>query len=220
MGRGIEVLFPGLFVFSLLRCIFIKNEKIKGLFMYLIVGLGNPGKQYAETRHNVGFMALDYLADKNNLNFTDSKWKASIAKAVAWDESVILLKPATFMNLSGTAVTQAVHYYKIQTDNIIIIHDDLDMDFGRVKIVSGGGDGGHKGIRSIIEHLGTKNFSRIKIGIGRPPGPVLPEKYVLGKFDSDEKEIVEQKMSVLHEGIRIFLQQGIAAAMTVINSKE
>jgi len=188
--------------------------------MYLIVGLGNPGKQYAETRHNVGFMALDYLADKNNLTFTDSKWKASIAKAVAWDESVILLKPATFMNLSGMAVTQAVHYYKIQTDNIIIIHDDLDMDFGRVKIVSGGGDGGHKGIRSIIEHLGTKNFSRIKIGIGRPPGPVLPEKYVLGKFDSDEKEIVEQKMSVLHEGIRIFLQQGIAAAMTVINSKE
>jgi PTH1 family peptidyl-tRNA hydrolase len=188
--------------------------------MYLIVGLGNPGKQYAETRHNVGFMVLDYLAEKNNLTFTDSKWKASIVKAVAWDKSVILLKPETYMNLSGSAVTQAAHYYKIHSDNIIIIHDDLDMEFGRAKIVSGGGDGGHKGIRSIIEHLGTKNFPRLKIGIGRPPTPVLPEKYVLGKFDSDQKNILDQKMSILHDGIRIFMQQGIAAAMTVINPKE
>ena len=188
--------------------------------MYLIVGLGNPGQQYAGTRHNVGFMMLDYLAGKNNLTFTDSKWNASVAKVIVWDESVILLKPETFMNLSGTAVAQAAHFYKLQPADIIIIHDDLDMEFGRIKIVSGGGDGGHKGIRSITEHLGTKNFPRIKIGIGRPPSHILPEKYVLGKFDSEEREMLEQKMSIVAEGIRILLQQGIAAAMTVVNQKD
>ena len=188
--------------------------------MYLIVGLGNPGRQYAGTRHNVGFMALDYLAGQNNLTFSDSKWQARVAKDVLWQESVVLLKPQTFMNSSGTAVAQAAHYYKIQPENIIIIHDDLDMEFGRLKIVSGGGDGGHKGIRSIIEHLHTKEFPRIKFGIGRPLSPVLPEKYVLAKFDAAQKETVENKMGILYEGIRIFLQQDITAAMTVINRKE
>ncbi|MDH3391926.1 MAG: aminoacyl-tRNA hydrolase [Desulfobulbaceae bacterium] len=188
--------------------------------MYLIAGLGNPGQQYAGTRHNVGFMALDHLARKNNLAFADSKWKALVAKALLWSESVVLLKPETFMNLSGASVAQAAHFYKLQPSDIIVIHDDLDLEFGRIKIVSGGGDGGHKGIRSIIEHLGTKDFPRIKIGIGRPPAPVLPEKYVLGKFESDEKELIEQKMSVVLESIRVFLKQGIAAAMNVINQKE
>ncbi|KPK23511.1 MAG: hypothetical protein AMJ61_15620 [Desulfobacterales bacterium SG8_35_2] len=188
--------------------------------MYLIVGLGNPGQQYSGTRHNVGFMVLDYLAGKNNLIFTESKWKALVAKATIWNESVVLLKPETYMNLSGTAVSRAAHFFKLQPANIIVIHDDLDLGFGRLKIVSGGGDAGHKGIRSIIEQLGTKDFPRIKIGIGRPPDPILPEKYVLGKFDSSEKEMIEQKMSVVMEGIRIFLQQGISAAMTMINQKE
>ena len=188
--------------------------------MYLIVGLGNPGQQYAGTRHNVGFMIVDYLAEKNNLTFTDSRWKAAVAKGVIWDMSVILLKPQTFMNLSGTSVAQAAHFYKLQPAKIIIIHDDLDIEFGRIKIVSGGGDGGHKGIRSITDHLGTKNFPRIKVGIGRPPSPLLPEKYVLAKFDPAEKEVLEQNMSVVSEGMRILLQQGIAAAMTVINQKE
>ena len=188
--------------------------------MYLIAGLGNPGQQYAATRHNVGFMMLDYLAEKHNLTFTESKWKALVAKAVIWNNSAVLLKPETFMNLSGTAVAQSAHFYKILPENIIIIHDDLDMEFGRLKLAPGGGDGGHKGIRSITEHLGTKDFPRLKIGIGRPPQPVLPEKYVLGKFGTEEKKIINQKMPVVIESIRIFLQQGMAAAMTVINQKE
>ena len=187
--------------------------------MYLIAGLGNPGQQYAGTRHNIGFMMLDHFAEKNNLTFTDSKWKALVSKAVVWDESVVLLKPQTFMNLSGMAVAQAVNFYKLQPANIIVIHDDLDMEFGRLKIVSGGGDGGHKGIRSIIEHLGTKNFPRIKIGIGRPPTPVPPDKYVLSTFNSEEKKMIEQKMSLVIEGLRVSLQQGISAAMTFINQK-
>jgi PTH1 family peptidyl-tRNA hydrolase len=187
--------------------------------MYLIAGLGNPGQQYAGTRHNIGFMMLDHFAEKNNLTFTDSKWKALVSKAVVWDESVVLLKPQTFMNLSGMAVAQAVNFYKLPPANIIVIHDDLDMEFGRLKIVSGGGDGGHKGIRSIIEHLGTKNFPRIKIGIGRPPTPVPPDKYVLSTFNSEEKKMIEQKMSLVIEGLRVSLQQGISAAMTFINRK-
>jgi PTH1 family peptidyl-tRNA hydrolase len=188
--------------------------------MYLIVGLGNPGQKYSGTRHNIGFMVLDYVAGGNNLTFTDSKWKALVSKAVVWDESVVLMKPQTYMNLSGTAVAQAVNFYKLQPANIIVVHDDLDMEFGRLKIVSGGGDGGHKGIRSIIEHLGTKKIPRIKIGIGRPSSAVLSDKYVLGKFNSDEKKMIEQKMSIVSEGLRISLHQGIEAAMAFINQKK
>jgi len=187
--------------------------------MYMIVGLGNPGQQYTGTRHNVGFMMLDHFAAKHNLVLSDSKWKASVSKAMIWDVSLLLLKPETFMNLSGTAVSEAAHYYKIEPDNIIVLHDDLDIESGRIKVVSDGGDGGHKGIRSIAEYLGTRNFPRIKIGIGRPESPVLPEKYVLGKFEPDERELISQKMPVVFEGIRIFLQQNIAAAMTIINQK-
>jgi len=188
--------------------------------MFLIVGLGNPGQQYRGTRHNVGFMMLDFFAAKHDITFLESRWKALAVKAVFWDVSVLLLKPETFMNLSGVAVIQAAHYYKIVPENIIVIHDDLDIEFGRVKIVSGGGDGGHKGIRSLVEHLGTKNFPRIKIGIGRPASSILPEKYVLGKFEPQEKEIIEQKTAVVFEGIQILLQKGIAAAMTEINQRE
>ena len=187
--------------------------------MYMIVGLGNPGQQYSATRHNVGFMMLDYLAAEKNLIFSESKWKAFVAKGNIWDISVLLLKPETFMNLSGTAVVPAAHYYKLQPEKIMVLHDDLDIELGRLKIVSGGGDGGHKGIRSIAENLGTRDFPRLKIGIGRPVGSILPEKYVLGKFAAEEKVIIDQKMIDAAEGLKIYLQQGIDAAMTVINQK-
>jgi len=187
--------------------------------MFMIVGLGNPGQQYIGTRHNAGFMVLDYFAAKHDMTFLESRWKALSAKSVLWDVSVLLLKPETFMNLSGMAVAQAAHYHKTEPENIVVIHDDIDIELGRLKIVSGGGDGGHRGIRSIVEHLGTKNFPRIKIGIGRPAAPILPEKYVLGKFEPQEKEMIEQNMAVVAEGIRIFLQKGIAAAMTEINQR-
>ena len=124
------------------------------------------------------------------------------------------------MNLSGTAVAQVANFYKLETDNIIVIHDDLDMELGRIKIVSGGGAGGHKGVRSIIEHLGTKDFPRIKIGIGRPSIPIAPDKYVLGKLGSDEHMLIQQKMAVVLEGINILIRQGISAAMTQVNQKE
>ena len=188
--------------------------------MYLIVGLGNPGLQYVDTRHNVGFMLLDYLANDSNESFAESKWKALIAKTIIWDESIVFLKPQTYMNASGTAVAAVAQYYKLPNANILVVHDDLDLPLGRIKIVSGGGAGGHKGVLSCIDHLGTRNFPRIKIGIGRPAAPIPPEKYVLSRFGSDEHEVITQKMEVAVEGIRIFVQQGISAVMNVLNQKD
>jgi len=188
--------------------------------MHLIVGLGNPGLQYVDTRHNVGFMLLDYLAQASKVSFAESKWKALIAKTLMWKKSFILLKPQTFMNASGLAIAPVAHYYKLSTDNIIVIHDDLDMPLGRIKIVSGGGAGGHKGVSSSIEHLGTKSFPRIKIGIGRPSTPIPPEKYVLAKFGPEENEVINQRLEVVVEGIRILAQQGLSAAMNVVNQQE
>jgi len=187
--------------------------------MYLIAGLGNPGLQYTDTRHNVGFMLLDYLANESKVSFLESKWKALIVKTIIGDESVVLLKPQTFMNASGSAVAAVAQYYKLSSDNILVIHDDLDIPLGRIKIVSGGGAGGHKGVLSCIDHLGSKNFSRMKIGIGRPAAPIPPEKYVLSRFGTDEHAIITDKMVEAVEGIRLFVQQGILAAMNVLNQK-
>ena len=187
--------------------------------MFLLAGLGNPGSKYAGTRHNIGFMVLDYLAANRNLTFVDSKWQALQLRTMLWEESVILFKPETFMNLSGTAVISLVNYYKIEIDKVIVIHDDLDLELGRIRIATGGGDGGHKGIRSIISGLGTKDFPRIKVGIGRPGVPIPPEKYVLSKFDADELELINQQLPLVEEGLQLLVKEGITAAMNAVNPK-
>jgi len=187
--------------------------------MYLLAGLGNPGPQYSRTRHNVGFMLLDYLARETGVGFVESRWKALTAKTVISGTRVVMLKPETYMNLSGIAVSQAAYFYKVDPGKIIVIHDDLDIELGRIKMVSGGGDGGHKGVRSIIEHLGTADFPRVKIGIGRPAGPVPPDKYVLANFAPEELAVVNQKMPAVADGIKILLQFGISAAMNTVNQK-
>ena len=187
--------------------------------MYLIAGLGNPGLQYDNTRHNVGFMLLDYIARDNHLSFTESRWKALTVKTFLWEESVVLLKPETFMNNSGTAVAAAAHYYRLSADDIIVIHDDLDIPFGRLKFIAGGGDGGHKGVRSCIEQLGSRDFIRIRIGIGRPATPIPPEKFVLAKFDPEEQAAMEKMMVEMAAALKILLQQGVSAAMNIANKK-
>ena len=187
--------------------------------MFLLVGLGNPGSQYNGSRHNIGFMMLDYLAAHKNLAFVDSKWQALQVKTVLWQESAILLKPQTFMNLSGTAVAALANYYKIEADRVVVVHDDLDLELGRIRIAAGGGDGGHKGIRSIISSLGTRDFPRIKVGIGRPSLPIPPDKYVLSKFDQDELDLISRQLPVIEEGLQLLVQGGIAAAMNAVNSK-
>jgi len=156
--------------------------------MLLIVGLGNPGKKYTHTRHNIGFMVVDQLAGK--------RWQKKHKSEVCKIGDVLLVKPQTFMNKSGEAVAEIVRFYKIPTENILLIYDDLDTDFGKVRFREKGSSGGHNGLKSIAQHLGTETIARVKIGIGRPPANMDPAAYVLQNFTSEEKEhlpaIIEQ----------------------------
>ena len=186
--------------------------------MRLLVGLGNPGTQYATTRHNLGFLAMDYLARHHDFTFSSSKWQAEVAKGSLWGKTVQLVKPMTFMNRSGAAVASISRFFKVPAERILVVHDDLDLDLARIKMVARGGAGGHNGIRSLIERLGTESFPRIKMGIGRPDKPIPAERYVLSGFSSAELETVEERLPSLEEGIRIFLEQDVAAAMNFLNS--
>lgn len=157
--------------------------------MKLIVGLGNPGLEYNNTRHNIGFYYLDLFATKLNLSFKE-KFNGMYAKTKIGNEDVILLKPHTFMNLSGESVIKFVNYYKIKVEDVLIIHDDLDMDIGRIKLKENGSSGGHNGIKNIILHLGTENFKRLKIGISKNNNYDTKD-YVLGHFTKEEQDIIK-----------------------------
>lgn len=188
--------------------------------MFLVAGLGNPGEKYHLTRHNIGFLFVDYLADKLRVNFSATKWQADAAKAMFSNEQVLLLKPQTFMNLSGNAVAGAAAFYKIPPEQIIVIHDDLDMPLGRVKVVVNRGTGGHNGIRSIVSLLGSKDFIRIKAGIGRPVAGIPVERYVLTKMNDSEIECVQSMMASVFESVRIIVCEGAGMAMNKINSSK
>lgn len=188
--------------------------------MFLVAGLGNPGEKYHLTRHNIGFFFLDYLADKLRVNFSATKWQADVAKAMFGTEQVLLLKPQTFMNLSGNAVAGAAVFYKIPPEKIIVIHDDLDMPLGRVKVVVNRGTGGHNGIRSIVSLLGSKDFIRVKAGIGRPVEAIPIERYVLTKMTDSEIACVQGMMDIVFESVRIIIRDGAGLAMNRINSSK
>ncbi len=165
--------------------------------MKLIIGLGNPGEEYKKTRHNAGFLALDklVLSSKYQVLSTQSKFNAEISNGVIDDEKILLVKPQTFMNNSGQAVKAIVDYYKIKPEDIVVIHDDLDIPFGEYKISKNKNSGGHKGVQSIIDYLGTKDFTRIRIGIGTGVQDLScktpTEKFVLERFSEEEMEIVK-----------------------------
>lgn len=188
--------------------------------MHLIVGLGNPGPRYAMTRHNAGFLFLDFLASAHGFSFAGTaRWQAQLAKIALWDQSLVLAKPETFMNRSGEAVAGVLNYYRISPDNMVVIHDDLDLPVGRTKIVAGGGAGGHNGIRSIIASLGNSDFPRIKVGIGRPPIHFTGADYVLSSLSPEERETLNDQFPLMEEGLRLLLEKGLAAAMNLVNSK-
>jgi len=178
--------------------------------MKLIIGLGNPGEEYKKTRHNAGFLAVDklVLSIKYQVLNAQSKFNAEISQGMINNEKVILIKPQTFMNESGKAVKAITDYYKIQTEDIIVIHDDLDIPLGEYKISKNKNSGGHKGVQSIIDHLGTKDFTRIRIGIGvQDLSCKIPtEKFVLEKFSKDEMEIIEKVINeICGEIVKLFL---------------
>ena len=190
---------------------------------YLIAGLGNPGSQYQLTRHNVGFQVVDALARRwGGVNFA-GKWLASTASFTVCGKKVHFVKPSTFMNLSGKAVVQYYRFFKIEPDHLLVIHDDLDMHPGRIKLVKGGGSGGHNGIKSLVDFLGVNDFYRLKIGIGRPgKGDVHPgipvENYVLSNFSEDEAADIVARYPLLEEGVSLFLQDAPERAMGLLNS--
>ena len=185
--------------------------------MKLIVGLGNIGDKYVFTRHNAGFMLLDSIALNAGLNFQENtKLKSLIAKFISGSETYLLVKPTTFMNLSGEAVRAVVDYYKIRLEDILIVFDDVSLELGKLRFRPTGSDGGHNGIKSVIKHLGTSNISRLKIGIG--PQPNIPsEVFVLQNFSKEELDILKETLIRAKDGIACYYTEGMAATQNKFN---
>jgi len=193
------------------------RTKPGGPINWLIVGLGNPGKKYSQTRHNVGFHIVDRLAVLENLSFDKRQNKALLARGTVQGVSIGLTKPQTFMNISGEAVAPLARFYKIEPAHIFVIYDDLDLPNAQLRIRMKGGAGGHKGMRSIIEHLGTQDFPRMRIGIGRPPGRMPVEAYVLQNFSVAQSEEMAVTREQAIDAIYALLTQGIEFAMNEFN---
>lgn len=190
----------------------------------LIIGLGNPGTKYELTRHNAGFLAVDDFADQQHCALKSEKWNGLFCSERIEGQRVILLKPQTFMNKSGESVIRFVHFHNIPLEKILVIHDDLDLAQGKIKVAAKGGAGGHNGIRSLIQHLGSPAFSRLKIGLGRPErdekGRGVPvDRYVLGNFTDEELSLFNNRLALMHEAISLFLQQGVDKCMNMINGR-
>jgi PTH1 family peptidyl-tRNA hydrolase len=186
--------------------------------MKLIVGLGNPGKKYEGTKHNVGFEVIDKAADKYNISVTKVKHKGLIGDGNISGEKVMLLKPQTYMNLSGESVKEAMTFYKIDIKDLIVIYDDTSLPVGATRIREKGSAGGHNGIKNIIAHLGTDSFVRIKVGIGEKPNGWDLADYVLSKFSKDDEPLIESGKDRALTALEIILKDGVAKAMNQTNS--
>ena len=184
---------------------------------YLLVGLGNPGREYRNSRHNVGFMLMDRIAVRLDARGMKVQSKAIVMSAIYEDRKLILAKPQTFMNLSGQSVQGLIHFYKLPLTNVLIAHDDLDIPFGTIRLRPGGGPGGQKGMASTIEQLGTKAFPRLRIGIGRPPGRMDPSAYVLQDFSRDEMKILSEIIDRAADAALEFVINGLDIAMNRYN---
>ncbi|HEO3095075.1 TPA: aminoacyl-tRNA hydrolase [Streptococcus agalactiae] len=173
----------------------------------MIVGLGNPGSKYNDTKHNIGFMAVDRIVKKLDVNFTEDKnFKAEIGSDFINGEKIYFIKPTTFMNNSGIAVKALLTYYNISIKDMIIIYDDLDMEVGKIRFRQKGSAGGHNGIKSIIAHLGTQEFDRIKVGIGRPNERMTVINHVLGKFDKNDEIMISNTLDKVDNAVNYYLQ--------------
>ncbi|MGP1349020.1 MAG: aminoacyl-tRNA hydrolase [Stomatobaculum sp.] len=187
--------------------------------MYIIAGLGNPGAEYEDTRHNVGFRVIDCLAERLNTAVTEKKYFALCGKGVISGEKVILMKPQTYMNNSGQSLRAAADFYKVPPEQIIVLSDDIDLDQGRLRIRLKGSAGGHNGLKSIISHLGAQDFIRVRIGIGgKPEGRDLAD-YVLGRLKGSEAETMEQAYRSAADAVEAILSEGGEKAMNFYNRK-
>lgn len=186
--------------------------------MYLIVGLGNPGARYARNRHNIGFQIVELLAARHQLSFARGQGKALVAQGAIGGQRLMLAKPQGYMNTSGEAVRALMAFYKIERERLIVVSDDLDLPFGRLRLRPDGGAGGQNGVRSIIQLLGSDLFARLRVGIGRPPGRMDPAAYVLQDFSAEQ----EGEMAILRQeaadALELWLREGIVPAMDRYNS--
>lgn len=208
-------------IFELFKKISSENSTSREPISHIVVGLGNPGAQYVHTRHNAGFLAIDYICQKYNARVNKSAHKGLVGEATIGGKRVLLVKPQTFMNLSGECVRAVLDFYKISPDNLIIIYDDISLDVGRLRVRRDGSAGGHNGIKSILEHLGTKTFPRIKIGVGQKPHPDYDlASWVLSEFKDDELKALEGTFPTVCEGLEKILTSSIDDAMQICNKKQ
>lgn len=187
--------------------------------MKIIAGLGNPGDRYQETRHNIGFRVLDRLAEINNIPLTTKRRQTLYGTGSINSQKVVLAKPMTYMNRSGEAVVKTAGFFHLGLEDLIVIHDDLDLSFGRLRFKQRGGDGGHQGVRSIIENMGGGNFLRLKVGIGRPPEGMEPAEYVLNSFDLSEQSRLDSVIDRAAEAVKVLIFDGIQTAMNRFQRK-
>lgn len=184
---------------------------------YLVAGLGNPGREYAANRHNVGFMLIDRLAARLGASFSRLESKALVCKAEYQGRRMILAKPQTYMNLSGQAVGGLLNYYKVPLGNLLVAYDDVDLPLGTLRLRPGGGSAGQKGMQSIIERLGSQDFPRLRIGIDRPPGRMDAAAYVLQDFSRQQVEFLTPVLERAVDAVLVFVTQGLEAAMNQFN---
>jgi len=205
-----------------LKCygfLYLKSSKERKQFMepFFIFGLGNPGREYERTRHNIGFIALDKLSVEWKIEISRFRYKSLVGEGKFAGNRILLVKPQTYMNNSGAAVHSFMRFYKLDSDRLLIIHDDLDLPFGSIRIRKGGGSAGQRGMQSIISKIGTDEFARLRIGIGRPPGKMDPMDYVLKKFSHDSKTDLDLVLNTVVSSIEVMLIDGIERAMTIYN---
>lgn len=188
--------------------------------MIIIAGLGNPGKEYVNTRHNVGFMAIDALASKYGIDVNEKKHKAIIGKGTINGQKVILAKPQTFMNLSGESLRELVDYYKPEVETqVIVVYDDITLDVGGIRVRKKGSAGGHNGMKSIIAHLGTENFQRVRVGIGEKPARMDLADWVLSRFSKEDLAVLEDSLGEAVDAVTMLTEGGIDEAMNKYNRK-
>jgi len=199
------------------------NERIKscyikrsGICMKLIVGLGNPGKKFEHTRHNVGFMVVDVLAEDLNTDVNQNKFQSLVGQAGLNGVNILLAKPQTYMNLSGQAVAEIMRWYKISVEDLLVIYDDMDLPVGRMRLKTSGSAGGHNGVKSIIEHLSAQDFNRLRIGIGKARTKDV-NSHVLGEFTKEELKVIHKVIGHSKNAVELFVCDGITTAMNQYN---
>jgi len=197
--------------------LFLRRVKIKQPIEFIIAGLGNPGDKYFHNRHNVGFMCIDYISQKENIKVNKIKFRSVVGEGEIGGHRVLLLKPQTFMNLSGEAIREAANFYKIPSTNIIVIHDDINLDVGILRIKRKGSDGGQKGMKNIIAQLSTEDFPRLKIGVGMPPPEIEMIQWVTGDIPKADHEAVFKVIENSYEAIKLIIDGKIDTAMNKYN---